>query len=294
MGTSKVIEEIGLYLSGQIDLLPTPALYRDFVGFTLNKAKSKESENYFSDLYSTVEASTYPFNLSNTKIDGSAEFVSAQAMLSSEVRDGIRQVSSDLQISPAVFFHAAFGLIVGRCSGADYALFGSVLLGRLQGAKGSESSLGLFMNTLPVLLDLKGDVPSYITQTNECLITLLNHEQTSLSSVQDWSGIPNDVPMFSALLNYRHSATDHQSEFPDFDGTMLSSSVRDNYPFSFDIDDFGDDFGVTFNISSIGIDPFTVLPYMENALKELLAHMDKQSQMKVEELSILTAEEIHQ
>ena len=81
-------------------------------------------------------------------------------------------------MSPAVFFYAAFGLVVGRCSNKDYALFGSIFLGRLQGSKGSESSLGLFMNTLPVLLDLKGDVAAYISRTNEHLQKLIDFEQT--------------------------------------------------------------------------------------------------------------------
>ena len=294
IGTSKIIEEIGRYLSGQGGLLSTPALYRDFIGYTLNKEKLEESKNYFIDLYSTIEASSYPFNLLDTKIDGSTAIVSSQTMLTPELRDSIRKISNDLQMSPAVLFHAAFGLVVGRCSGTDYALFGSVLLGRLQGAKGSESSLGLFMNSLPLLLDLKGDISSYIAQTNESLQSLLDHEQTSLSSVHDWSGIPNDVPVFSALLNYRHSSSGSLDRIPGFDGELLSGYYRTNYPFSLDVDDCGNDFGLTFNIASIGIDPSTLVSYMEEALKALLTHMDTPSQMTVEGLSILTKEETHQ
>ncbi|SHN07370.1 amino acid adenylation domain-containing protein, partial [Chryseobacterium carnipullorum] len=294
IGTLKIIEEVGLYLSGQTGLLPTPALYRDFIGHTLNKNKLDESKKYFSELFGQIESPTYPFNLIDTKIDGNTTIISSKVMVSAELRDGIRKLSADLQISPAVLFHAAFGLVLGRCSGTDYALFGSVLLGRLQGAKGSESSLGLFMNTLPVLLDLKGDIPSYISQTNKHLQKLLDHEQTSLSSVHDWSGIPNDVPMFSALLNYRHSGSGHLDQVPGFDGELISSFTRDNYPFSLDVDDYGHDFGLIFNISSVGIDPSAMVLYIEEALKALLSNMDKPSQTTVEELSILTKEEAHQ
>uniref|UniRef100_UPI001F28F2D4 non-ribosomal peptide synthetase n=1 Tax=Tenacibaculum piscium TaxID=1458515 RepID=UPI001F28F2D4 len=294
MGTSKIIEEIGLYLSGRAGMLPRPALYRDFVGYVINNEKAAEREKYFSDLYSGIETPSYPFNLSDTKVDGQTTIIFSKAMLSSELRDRIRKVSNDLQVSPAVLFHAAFGLVVGRCSGTDYALFGSVLLGRLQGVKGSESSLGLFMNTLPIVLDLKGDIPSYISQTSESLQTLLDHEQTPLSSVHDWSGIPNGVSMFSALLNYRHSGSVYLDNDANFEVKVVSGHVQTNYPFTMDVDDFGDDFGLTLNISSIGIDPSNVLSYMEEALKELLVHIDKPSPMKVERLSILTKEERHQ
>ncbi|WP_126651528.1 non-ribosomal peptide synthetase [Chryseobacterium aureum] len=294
IGNSKVIEEIGLYLSGKADLLPAPALYRDFIGHTLNKKKQKESKEYFTERFGKIESPTYPFHLVDTNMGGSTTIISSKAMLSPELRDGIRKLSADQQISPAVVFHAAFGLVLGRCSGTEYALFGSVLLGRLQGAKGSESSLGLFMNTLPLLLELKGDIPSYIAQTNKHLQTLLDHEQTSLSSVHDWSGIPNDVPMFSALLNYRHSGLGHLEEIPGFDGELLSSFTRDNYPFSLDVDDYSNDFGLTFNISSVGIDPSAMIFYMEEALKVLLTNMDKHSQITVKELSILPESEFYQ
>ncbi|WP_233899380.1 non-ribosomal peptide synthetase, partial [Tenacibaculum piscium] len=294
MGTSKIIEEIGLYLSGRAGMLPTPVLFRDFVGYVINREKIAKSETYFRGLYSRIETPSYPFNLSDTKIAGSSIIATSKKMLSSELRDCIRKVSNDLQVSPAVLFHAAFGLVVGKCSGTDYALFGSVLLGRLQGVKGSESSLGLFMNTLPIVLDLKGDIPSYISQTSESLQTLLDHEQTPLSSVHDWSGIPNDVSMFSALLNYRHSVLGYPDNVSGFEGTLVSGYAQTNYPFSFDIDDYGNDFGLTFNVSSLDMDPSTVISYMEEALKELLLHMSKESLMTVESLSILTEAESHQ
>ncbi|WP_164466160.1 non-ribosomal peptide synthetase [Chryseobacterium carnipullorum] len=294
VGTSKIIGEISLYLSGQSGLLPKASLYRDFIGHTLNKNKLDESNKYFSELFGKIESPTYPFNLVDTKIDGSTTIVSSQVMLSAELRDGIRKLSSDLQISPAVLFHAAFGLVLGRCSGTDYALFGSVLLGRLQGAKGSESSLGLFMNTLPVLLDLTGDIPSYISRTNKHLQKLLDHEQTPLSSVHHWSGIPNDVPMFSALLNYRHSEAGYLDKVSGFDGELLSGYYRTNYPFYLDVDDYSHDFGLSFNILPIGIDPSSLVFYMEEALTVLLTHMNTPSQTTVEELSILRQEETHQ
>ncbi|WP_126651527.1 non-ribosomal peptide synthetase [Chryseobacterium aureum] len=299
IGRVKMIEEIELYLSGRADLLPTPALYRDFIGHTLNKEKLNTSKTYFSELFQNIESPTYPFNLSSNKMDGSINVVSSKTMLSPELGDGIIKLSKDLQMSPAVVFHAAFGLVVGRCSGSAYALFGSVLMGRLQGSGSSESSLGLFLNTLPLLLDLKGDIPSYINQTKSRLQSLLDHEHTPLSNIHNWSGIPNDIPMFSALFNYRHQAKDKSAQSLD---TLLDTGVksllateRTNYPVNLAVEDYGNTFGLTFDISSaVGIDPSAVAFYMEEALQTLLMHMDNSSQTTVEELSILTKEETHQ
>ncbi|MEL6558318.1 MAG: amino acid adenylation domain-containing protein [Bacteroidota bacterium] len=256
--------------------------------------KSLYSDGLGSDLYSGISEPTYPLNLSNTLIDGETTIVTSQAMLSAELRDMIKKVSGDLKVSPAVLFHAAFGLVVARCSNTDYALFGSLFLGRLQGAKGSDSSLGLFMNTLPVLLDVKGDVSAYINHVNDRLKELLNFEQTPISKVHQWSGIPTEIPMFSALLNYRHSAPESSDVVADFGGEVLAGDQRTNYPFNIEVDDFGNDFGL--RVSGNGLDTDQVLSYMEESLKTILQHFVNESQAvsSVSSSSIISEEEKHQ
>ncbi|MEL6562178.1 MAG: amino acid adenylation domain-containing protein, partial [Bacteroidota bacterium] len=298
IGLEKVKQEIMLYLSGKAELLPTPALYRDFIADTLRKEKIEASEQYFSTLYGNISEPTYPFNFSDNQVDGSTSIVTSRIFLPAELRDAVREVSGNLQMSPAVFFYAAFGLVVGRCSNKDYALFGSIFLGRLQGSKGSESSLGLFMNTLPVLLDLKGDVAAYISRTNEHLQKLIDFEQTPLSDVQDWSGISNDVPMFSTLLNYRHS---RQETTPagaentlDIGIEYAAVSSRNNLPFNFDVDDYGNEFSLAAKISDVGIDPAAIVSYMVEALTVLIKGIREESSFRLADLSIVPAEEQHQ
>ncbi|MEL6560503.1 MAG: amino acid adenylation domain-containing protein [Bacteroidota bacterium] len=295
VGLEKIQQEVLMYLSGKADMLPTPALYRDFIGDTLHKEQSGESKRYFSELYEGVAEPTYPFNLSDNKVDGSVKIVSSRKMLSPELRDAVREISGTMQVSPAVLFHAAFGLVVGRCSNSDYALFGSVLLGRLQGSKGANASLGLFMNTLPVMLDLREDVMTYIHQANERLQGLLSYEQTPLSNIHSWSGISNDVPLFTALLNYRHSTRSISSgeagNTTNSDTQTLRGEERTNYPFGFDIDDFGDDFGLKVKLTDVGIDPDLVLSYMEESIKALLESMEKSSEEAVNQISIVSEEE---
>ena len=295
IGMAKVGEEIMHYLMGHGALLPKPSLYRDFIGDTLNKEKLAESERYFKDLYGGIEVPTYPFNLSDTKVDGGATIASATVLLPDDIRDSIRKISGDLQISPAVIFHAAFGLVVGKCSNTDYAIFGSVLLGRLQGSKGSDSSLGLFMNTLPVLLDLKGDIRTYVHHANDRLQELLNYEQTPGPKIHQWSGVSNEVPLFSALLNYRHSAKGSSEERNDFGARLIAGEQRTNFPFNVDIDDYGDDFKLTANLSATDIDPAAVIAYMKESLKVLLENLvDQTATLAVNEISIVSEEEQHQ
>ena len=67
--------------------------------------------------------------------------------------------------------------------------------------------MGLFINTLPVRIRTgEESVEASVRQTHTQLAELLRHEHASLALAQRCSAVPAPTPLFSALLNYRHSA----------------------------------------------------------------------------------------
>uniref|UniRef100_UPI001786A71F condensation domain-containing protein n=1 Tax=Pseudomonas viridiflava TaxID=33069 RepID=UPI001786A71F len=82
-----------------------------------------------------------------------------------------------------------------------------VLMGRLLGAEATERALGIFINTLPLRLDLGDqDLRTSIRTTHQRLTRLMRHEHAPLALAQRCSGVAAPTPLFNALLNYRHSA----------------------------------------------------------------------------------------
>ena len=103
------------------------------------------------------------------------------------------------------------------------------------------------------------------------------------------------MPLFSALLNYRHSNQDIpvQTDY-DLGAKHVSGSSRNNFPFNFDVDDLGDDFLLTAKISDVGVDPFAVLSYMKESLTLLVKYIEQDSetsQLDLGKLSILPESE---
>ncbi|EGH35076.1 amino acid adenylation, partial [Pseudomonas syringae pv. japonica str. M301072] len=59
-------------------------------------------------------------------------------------------------------------------TGKDEVVFGTVLMGRMQGGDGTERSLGMFVNTLPLRVELgKQGVRNGVKQTHARLSALL-------------------------------------------------------------------------------------------------------------------------
>ncbi|CAM1358023.1 amino acid adenylation domain-containing protein [Tenacibaculum xiamenense] len=293
VGMETLVSEITLYLDGQASNLPTPYLYRNFIGHTLYQQSTNNSESYFKELLGNIDEPAYPFEFSNT-MDNASTIEESNALLPEETSKEIRKLSTELGTSPAIIFYAVYGILVGKCSNKDYAIFGSLFSGRLQGSLGAADSLGLFINTLPFFTELNGNVLEYVLQVKERLEELLPFEQTSLSNIQNWSGVSNEIPLFSALLNYRHSfdSTEEKEEenTVDFGVDIVSSKERTNYPFTFSVDDYGLDFGVTAQIAG-GVNPERVLNYFTETLHKVVASLKSDGTLPLHKLSMLTDKE---
>ena len=200
-----LIDEIVQILSGRSHELPDPVQYRDFVAYSLAHADDAAAEAYFGGLLGDVEEPTAPFGLLDVRGDGRGIRETSLA-LHDELAFGVRETARMLNVSPAVLFHVAFGLLLAKCGGHGDVVFGSVFSGRMGDVAGAERMQGMFINTLPVRLKLAGQgVAEAVRSTRQMLAGLLAREQTPLAVAQRCSGVPGDLPLFSAILNYRHS-----------------------------------------------------------------------------------------
>ena len=120
-------------------------------------------------------------------------------------------------------------------------VFGSVLLGRLQGKRGRAANPGMFINTLPLRLRLHGGEQqrSWSSRRSTSWWSCCRHEQASWR----WHSVAagsSAAPLFTALLNYRHSAVDLEPEWcRRCEGVDTArEQERTNYPLTVSVDDW--------------------------------------------------------
>jgi hypothetical protein len=114
--------------------------------------------------------------------------------------------------------------------------------------EGADRALGLFINTLPArILVGKEGVEASVRATHTQLADLLRHEHASLALAQRCSAVAAPAPLFSALLNYRHSTSMTQAASAEamqaWEGIQrLYAEERTNYPFTLSVSDLGEGF----------------------------------------------------
>lgn len=280
-----MISEAISRLEGRAQRLPEAIPYRMHVAQVIAQEKGAAAEAFFSSKLGDVAEPTAPFGLLDIHGDGSrVEEVREElpAQLARSVRDEARRFG----VSAATVFHAAWALVAAATSGRDDVVFGTVLLGRLHGSAGAQRILGMFINTLPLRVQLRDlTAKELIEQTQRELVDLLLHEHTSLSVAQRCSGVSGSSPLFTSLLNYRHNVPRAQWSSADGIGVVTTRS-RTNYPITMSVDDLGDGFAVVAQ-ADCGIGASRVAAHLQYALQALLVALREKQQVHVRELDLL-------
>ncbi|KPW23100.1 Non-ribosomal peptide synthetase SyfB, partial [Pseudomonas cannabina pv. alisalensis] len=288
--------ELQAILLGNEAGLATPVPYRNYIAHVLQGPGDDAHEAFFREQLGDVDEPTSPYGLamaSAEQIPGEAR-LTLDSILCSQVRDQARQFS----VSAATLMHLAWAQVLGQLSGRDSVVFGTVLFGRMRGGEGGERALGVFINTLPLRMDLGGHCArSAVLDVHARLIGMLAHEHAQLALAQRCSALPAGAPLFNTLLNYRHSAVskvDDPASSAAWQGIeVIHAEERSNYPLTLSVDDFGDDFGLTVQAAP-GIDPHRICAYLQQALVHLVQALAQQSQSALIDSSVLPEAEHEQ
>jgi hypothetical protein len=198
-------DEIEAHLLGKADALLAPMQFRNFVAQARSGVSEQEHENYFWQLLGDMEEPTAPFGLTKVQDDGCG-IEEARLQVDAELARRVRERARKLEVSTASLFHVAWAQVLAKISRTEDVTFGTVLIGRMQGGKGSDRAMGVFINTLPVRLRIdEQESEAVVRRAHLQLAELLWHEHASLSLAQRCSAVSSPMPLFSALLNYRKS-----------------------------------------------------------------------------------------
>ncbi|CAM8784558.1 non-ribosomal peptide synthetase [Burkholderia pseudomallei] len=291
----RVIEEARAIGQGRVEDLPRPAPFRNFVAQARLGVSEADHEAYFRAKLGDIDEPTAPFGLLSVQGDG-REIAEAARRLKPELSGALRGHARRLGVSAASMMHVAWGLVLSRTTGRQDVVFGTVLFGRMQGGAQSDRALGLFINTLPVRMKVaQTGVEASVKETHAQLAELMRHEHAPLVLAQRCSGVPAQTPLFTSLLNYRYGlrhCADAATPGGD-DIELLSARERTNYPLTLSVDDLGQDFSLTVQVSG-HVDPQRVCAFMETALEQLAQALGEQPQCDIGGLDVLPRSEREQ
>ncbi|WP_235430588.1 condensation domain-containing protein, partial [Xanthomonas sp. MUS 060] len=290
-----VLDEIRCHLCAETASLPAALPFRNFVAQALLGVSVEEHEAYFRTMLGDVDEPCAPFGLLDVQGDGS-DVEEVRIDLSDRLSALLRSQARALGVSVASLFHLAWAQVVARTTGHERVVFGTVLFGRMQGGAGADRTLGMFINTLPLRIEIDDvSVVESVRIVQKRLAGLLRHEHAPLSLVQRCSGVPAPAPLFTSLLNYRYSVqTEGSTETMAWDGIeRLSGHESTNYPLGVSVDDVGSGFSVKVQTQRPLV-PARICTFLVNALEGLADALAHAPETAVRDLDVLPEAERHQ
>jgi amino acid adenylation domain-containing protein/FkbM family methyltransferase len=288
-------EEIQAYLLGEGGRLKKPKPFRNLVAQARLGVRREEHEEYFRHLLGDVDEPTAPFGLLDVQGDGSG-VDEARMKVEAGVARRVRQQARRLGVSAASVCHVAWAQVLAKASGREDVVFGTVLFGRTQAGSEADRAMGLFMNTLPARIQTgEQGAEATVRQTHEQLGKLMRHEHAPLASAQRCSRVEAPMPLFSALLNYRHSPKGPTQQYARAcEGmTRLEAKARTNYPLVLSVDDVGEGLLFTAQVEA-RIQAQRICGMMNTALEGLVEALERAPETAMCRLKVLPEEERRQ
>ncbi|WP_122815435.1 non-ribosomal peptide synthetase, partial [Pseudomonas viridiflava] len=286
-------QELQSILLGDHAQLAEPVPYRNYIAQVLQGPDDAAHEAFFREQLGDIDEPTLPYGLAFASQEDVPH--EARLVLDDALCHKVRDQSRLLGVSAASLMHLAWAQVLGHLSGRESVVFGTVLLGRLHGTEGVERALGVFINTLPLRIELgRQSVRDAVLDTHRRLTGLLTHEHAQLALAQRCSALPAGAPLFNTLLNYRHSAAHKAADDATVQAwqgiEVLNAEERSNYPLTLSVDDLGEGFSFTAQAMT-GIEPQRICDYLHEALTHLILALEQQPDTDMTQLAILPAAE---
>ena len=282
-----VMGEVAAILEGSQDALPQPRPFRNFVAQARLGIPLREHARFFANLLGDVREPTAPYGLLNVYGDG--RDVSAITMrVDPGISARLRKQARRLGISAATLFHVAWARVVASASGRDDVVFGTVLFGRMNGGDGAEQTPGVYINVLPVRLDVSAvTVTEAVRGLQVQLADLLFHEHAPMAVAQRMSGVPRAAPLYTSLLNFRHHNASLERWLAVHDDVeLLGAPERTSFPVAVFVDDTGD--GFTINTQTVPpVNPRDTASALVTAIDAMVSILEEGSPTRLVDIDVL-------
>ncbi|MFC6082748.1 amino acid adenylation domain-containing protein [Sphaerisporangium aureirubrum] len=216
--------------------LPAVRPYRDFIAWL--DGRSGSDEEFWREYLAGFEAPT-PLPVDRQVTDHWAQD-RRRIELPAEATAGLVELARRARVTLGTVVQAAWALLLSRSSGERDVMFGLTVSGRPAELAGMESIVGLFINTLPMRVDVPADVPfaEWLPRLQDNQVAVQRYEYTPLVDIQRYSSVPRGSALFDSIMvfgNYPQNALAEHGVFTYADSfeqgnspLMLAVNLRDS------------------------------------------------------------------
>ncbi len=196
--------------SGQTPVLPNHRPFRDYVAWLKEQDMAKAEAFWRKHLDGFTASVPLAITHPATTSDGSAVTSAGEweTYAPRETTEALLTFARQHQLTMNTLVQAAWALLLSHYSGETDIVFGITVSSRPHTLAGSESMIGLFINTLPLRVQVppESSVLNWLKSVQNAQVEVRQFDYTPLVEAQRWSSVPRGQPLFESLLVYENYA----------------------------------------------------------------------------------------
>lgn len=208
--------------------------YREYISW-LQQQDSSQAKKFWQQRLKGIEAPT-PLVVDKL-IDHKSQQETYQEIsfkLSFEITNQLQSLAQKHHLTLNNLVQGAWGLLLSRYSGETDIVFGATVSGRTSELPNIDAMVGLFINTLPVRLQISGKekLISWLKTLQSQQFEQEPYTYYSLADIQKNSDIPPKMSLFESILVFENYPVDSSKNAPQktLEITEIRCLERTNYP----------------------------------------------------------------
>ncbi|WP_447002781.1 amino acid adenylation domain-containing protein [Saccharothrix isguenensis] len=178
--------------------------FRDYVAWLTRQDDRDEAEAYWRGLLGAVDAPT-PLPADRPAPHGKSS--ERLPMTLTEAESGrLYEFARRHRLTPSAIVQGAWALLLARSSGKRDVCFGATVSGRPADLPGVDSITGIFINTLPVRVEVDGAAPvaDWLRALQAAQAESRRFEHVPLTDIQAWSGVERGTNLFDSVVVFEN------------------------------------------------------------------------------------------
>jgi amino acid adenylation domain-containing protein/non-ribosomal peptide synthase protein (TIGR01720 family) len=271
--------------------------YRDYIAWLLKQDLALAEVFWRQTLKGFIAPTPLTVDRASTTLLNQHQRYSEQSIqLTVQLTEELKSFARQHQLTLSTLVQGAWAILLSRYSGEADVVFGVTVSGRSVAIKGVESIVGLLINTLPmrVIVSTDDELIPWLYEIQNQLQQMNQYEYSPLVQIQQWSEVPQGVPLFESLVVFENYPASDATCEPNLNLQIsdVRSLERTNYPLTV-VAEPGTQLSLHLKYDCQRFDDATIAR-MAGHFQTLLEGIVANPQQQVSQLPLLTLRERHQ
>src|SRR5262245_5879123 len=219
--------------------LPDPVPYSQYISW-LQQQDFRQSKTFWKKLLHNYVAPR-PLNLGCANGKSLGRNVQEDT-LDPDITDGLKEFAAENDLTLNTVVQIAWAFLLSRYSGENDIVFGATRACRKSTVAGSESMIGLLINTVPVRVSIGAcdSVLDCLKALRSQWLNIRDYEHTPLRLIQGWSAVPAGQSLFETIVVFEHSHLETQLRALGNEWNHRSVQVHQQTHYPLTLEAYGD------------------------------------------------------